>query len=89
VRGVRSVSDRQTSGRLLVERPPSKAPGGRSAPPDAGLPAEVVALAELLAEVVVLAADRTVFPSRLQVVAELATEHDSVRRALAAYGTAS
>jgi hypothetical protein len=37
----------------------------------------------------VLAADRAVFPSRLQVVAELATEHDSVRRALAAYGTAS
>jgi hypothetical protein len=34
-------------------------------------------------------ADRAVFPSRLQVIAELATEHDSVRRALAAEGTAS
>jgi hypothetical protein len=46
-------------------------------------------LAALLAEVVVLAADRAVFPSRLQVIAELALEHDSVRRALAADGTAS
>jgi hypothetical protein len=75
------------SGWSPVERPPSKAPDGRSAPPDAGLPAEVAELAALLAEVVVLAEDRAVFPSRLQLVAELATEHDSVRRALAAEGT--
>jgi hypothetical protein len=77
------------SGRSPVERPPSKASGGRSAPPDAGLPAKVARLAALLAEVVELAEDRAVFPSRLQVIAELAIEHDSVRRALAAHGTAS
>jgi hypothetical protein len=45
-------------------------------------------LAALLAQVVELAADRAVFPSRLQVIAELATEHASVRRALVADGTA-
>jgi hypothetical protein len=83
------VSD-VTSGRSPVEQqPPSDAPGGRSAPPDADLPVEVAELAALLAQVVELAADRAVFPSRLQVIAELATEHDSVRRALAAEGTAS
>jgi hypothetical protein len=83
------VSD-VTSDRSPVEQqPPSDAPDDRSAPPDADLPAEVAELAALLAEVVVLAADRAVFPSRLQVVAELATEHDSVRRALAADGIAS
>jgi hypothetical protein len=75
-------------GRLLVERP-LPAPGGRSAPPDAGLRVEVAELAALLAQVVVLAADRAVFPSRLQLVAELALEHDSVREALAADGTGS
>jgi hypothetical protein len=77
------------SGRSLVERPPSEAPGGRSAPPDTALATEVAALAELLAEVVELAGSNAVFPSRLQVIAELATEHDRVRRALAAEGTAS
>jgi hypothetical protein len=39
--------------------------------------------------VVELAADRAVFPSRLQVIAELATEHDSVRQALAVEETGS
>ena len=73
-------------GRPLVERP-LPAPGGRSALPDAGLPAEVAELAALLAQVVVLAADRAVFPGRLQVIAELALEHDTVRDALAADGT--
>lgn len=53
------------------------------------LAAEVGALAGLLAEVVMLAAERAVFPSRLEVVAELAREHDSVRAALRAEGTAS
>jgi hypothetical protein len=78
-----------SSGRPLVERPPSEAPGSRSVPPDDDLPAEVAELAALLAEVVELAEDRAVFPSRLQVIAELATEHDSVRQALATNGTAS
>ena len=86
--GVRPVSDLKTSGRLLVERSSSEDFGGWSVPPDADLPAEVAELAALLAEVVELAADRAVFPSRLQVIAELATEHDSVRRALATDGTA-
>ena len=61
----------------------------RSAPPDIEPATEVTALAELLAEVVMLAADRAVFPSRLQVIAELATEHASVRAALMATGDAS
>ncbi|MBV8995277.1 MAG: hypothetical protein JO287_16635 [Pseudonocardiales bacterium] len=82
------MSDLKTSGRLLVERSSSEDFGGWSVPPDADLPAEVAELAALLAEVVELAADRAVFPSRLQVIAELATEHDSVRRALATDGTA-
>lgn len=87
--GVRPVSDLKTFGRLLVERSSSEDFGGWSVPPDADLPAEVAELAALLTEVVVLAADRAVlFPSRLQVIAELATEHDSVRRALATDGTA-
>lgn len=77
-----------TFGRLPVEQqPPSKAPGGRSVPPNADLPAELAELAALLAEVVELAADRAVFPSRLQLIAELALEHDSVRGALAANRT--
>jgi hypothetical protein len=70
--------------RSQVEQPPSKAPGDRSAPPDTDPTTEVTALAELLAEVVVLAGQRAVFPELLQVIAELATEHASVRAALAA-----
>ncbi|MBV9650002.1 MAG: hypothetical protein JO296_07685 [Pseudonocardiales bacterium] len=75
-----------TSGRPPVEQlPPSKAaPGGRSAPPDTDPATEVTALAELLAEVVVLAGQRAVFPTRWEHVAELAMEHHSVRVALAA-----
>lgn len=75
-----------TSGRSAVEQLPlSNAPGSRSAPSDADLAGEVAVLAELLAEVVELAEDRAVFPSRLQVVAELALEHASVRAALAGW----
>ncbi|HJT05161.1 MAG TPA: hypothetical protein VJ757_16265 [Pseudonocardiaceae bacterium] len=69
------------SDRSLVERRSSEAPGGRSAPPDPDLAAEVAALAELLAEMVRLARYGAVFPSRWQ-VAELALEHKSVRAAL-------
>lgn len=47
-----------------------------------GLAEEIETLAALLTEVVDLAADRAVFPSRLEMIAELAREHDSVRRAL-------
>jgi len=47
---VRPMSD-LNSGRLLVEQSSSEAPGGRSAPSDAGLAAEIAALATL-AEVV-------------------------------------
>jgi hypothetical protein len=72
------------SGRPLVERHPSVIPRGRSAPPDGGLAAEVAALAGLLAEVVQLAGDSALFPSRWAQVAELALEHESVRAALRA-----
>lgn len=88
MREVRPVTT-PTPDRSPVERRPSKVPGGRPAPPDTDLAAEVAALAGLLVEVVELAADRAVFPSRLQVVAELALEHASVRWALAADGTGS
>lgn len=74
-----------TPDRSPVEQPPSKAPAGRSAPADSDLATEVAALAELLVEVVELAEDRAVFPSRLQVIAELALEHPSVRAALAGW----
>jgi hypothetical protein len=70
--------------RPLVERCLSEAPGGRWTPPDRGLATEVAALAELLAEVVHLAGDSAVFPSRWAQVAELALEHESVRAALRA-----
>ena len=73
-----------TSGRPPVNRPPSKAPGGRSAPPD--MASEIAALAELLAEVVQLAGQHAVFPGRWAHIAELAMEHHSVRAALAAAG---
>jgi hypothetical protein len=72
------------SDRSLVGRSPSEAPGDRSAPPDPDLAAEVAALAELLAEMVRLARDSAVFPSRWAQVAELALEHESVRAALRA-----
>lgn len=70
--------------RPLVERRPSDAPGGRSASPDTSLATEVTALAELLAEVVRLAGDSAVFPSRWEQVAEIALEHESVRAVLRA-----
>ena len=72
------VSD-LNSGRF---EPPSGFPGGRSAPGDVDLATEVAALAALLAEVVELAGNSAVFPSRWELIAELALEHDSVRAAL-------
>jgi hypothetical protein len=70
--------------RPLVERHPSEAPGSRSARPDGGVATEVAALAGLLAEVVQLAGDSALFPSRWAQVAELALEHEAVRAALRA-----
>ena len=70
--------------RPLVERRPSDAPDGRSTPPEVDHATEVAALADLLAEVVHLARDCAVFPSRWAQVAELALEHGSVRAALRA-----
>ena len=55
---------------------------GRTAASDAAQ--EIEALAALLAEVVQLAEDRAVFPGRWAHVAELAREHQVVRRALVA-----
>lgn len=52
-----------------------KSPSGQPVP-------EVVALAELLAEVVLLAGQRALFPGRLDEIAERAQEYRSVRRAL-------
>ena len=57
-------------------------PSGRSVPTPADPATEVEALAALLAEVVELAGDGAVFPSRWAQVAELAMEHESVRRLL-------
>ena len=76
------VSELKTSDRPSVERPPSKAPGGQSAPPDTGLATEVAALSELLAEVVHLTRQRAIFPGQWEQIAELALEHPSVRAAL-------
>lgn len=61
MRRVRAVSD-PTPGRSSVEQPPSKAPGARSVPTDADLAGEVAALAELLAQVVMLAGQHAVYP---------------------------
>lgn len=71
-----------TSDRPLVERFPSDAPGGRSAPSSTDLAMEIQALANLLAEVVTLAAKRAIFPGQWELIAELALEHESVRAAL-------
>lgn len=68
--------------RPRVERPPSECPRGLSVAAPGDPAAEIEALAALLAEVVELAGDRAMFPSRWIEVAELAMEHDSVRRAL-------
>lgn len=54
---------------------PVRSPGGQPVP-------EVEVLAELLAEVVVLAGQRALFPGRLDQIADRAQEHNSVRRAL-------
>lgn len=78
-----------SSGRPRVEQSQSQSPGGHPAPPVADPPTEVAALAALLAEVVELAGQRAVFPSRWALIAELALEHDSVRAALRAEHTGS
>jgi hypothetical protein len=72
-----------TPDRPLVKRRTSEAHGGRPAPPG-GLATEVAALAGLLAEVVQLAGDSALFPSRWAQAAELGLEHESVRAALRA-----
>jgi hypothetical protein len=48
---------------------------------------EIESLTALLAEVVQLAEDRAVFPGRWTHIAELAKEHQVVRRALLAAGS--
>ena len=68
--------------RPWAEQSSSQSLGSRQAPPDADSATEVAALAALLAEVVELARQRAVFPSRWTLIAELALEHDSVRAAL-------
>ena len=84
---VRPISD-LNSDRPLVERCPSEAPDGRSAPlPSADLVTEIQTLADLLAEVVRLAATRVIFPGQWALIAELAMEHESVRAALQSEGT--
>lgn len=85
---MRQVSD-LSSGRSLVERPPSQAPGGRPAPRDVDLAAEVAALAALLADVVQIARSSAIFPGQWAELAELAQEHASVRAALQAERTGS
>jgi len=62
---------------------------GAAAPIADDLTTEVEVLAALLAEVVMLAGDRAVYPTRLELVAELAMKHDSVRAALRADRTTS
>jgi hypothetical protein len=76
-----------TPDRPPVEQPLSQAPGGRSAPPN-GLAAEIAALAELLAETVVLARQSAVYPGQWEHIAELALEHGAVRAALRTEQTA-
>jgi len=86
---VRQVSDR-SSGRPPVEpAPASLAPGGRPAPRDVDLAAEVAALAALLADVVQVAQSSAIFPGQWAELAELALEHASVRSALHAERTES
>jgi hypothetical protein len=87
---VSPVSD-LTAGWPPVERPPSKAPGSRSAPPDIEpLITEVAALAGLLAQVVEMASKAAIFPGHWEALAEQAMEHHSVRAALlTAQGDAS
>lgn len=65
-------------------RPAGGGSARRPAGPTDDPTAEVNALAELLADVVMLAGDRALFPSRWELIAELALEHDSVRAALRA-----
>jgi hypothetical protein len=75
-------------GQPPVELPPlTIAPGDRPARSDIDLATEVTALAALLAEVVQLAGDSALFPSRWELIAESALEHDSVRAALQAERT--
>jgi hypothetical protein len=71
------------SGRAPVELLSSTtAADGRPVRHPYGPVEEVEALAVLLAEVVKLAEDRAMFPGRFALIAELALNHKSVRRAL-------
>lgn len=76
---------------VIPGRPPEELalsipPGPRPVPPEDV--AEVKAFAALLAEMVLVAGDRAIFLSRWEHLADLALEHDSVRSALRAEGTA-
>jgi len=76
------VSD-LTSDRLLVKQLPSKAPGGRSAPPDVELLiTEMAALAGLPAQVIELAGKAAIFPDHWETLAEQAMEHPCLHAAL-------
>lgn len=61
----------------------------RQVRPEPACRQELYQLSALLAEVVMLAGDRALFPGRLEVIAELAMEHPSVRAALLADEEAS
>ncbi|MGH3901315.1 MAG: hypothetical protein ACRDTA_24305 [Pseudonocardiaceae bacterium] len=68
------ITRKAPAGRRLSDAP-VRSPGGQPVP-------EGQALAELLAEVVLLAGQRALFPGRLKEIADRAQEHHSVRRAL-------
>jgi hypothetical protein len=70
------------SGRPPTETFPSPTAGGRGRVPGDDFAGEIEALAALLAEVVELSGNRAMYPGRLDMIAELARGHESVRRAL-------
>lgn len=71
----------------IPNRPPRELPplptasSRHSVPPDTDLAEELAQLAGLLTEVMILAGNSSLFPSRWQLIAELALEHDSVQAA--------
>jgi hypothetical protein len=72
---------------LISNRPPnetfpSPTAGDRGTVSRDDFAGEIEALAALLAEVVELAGNRAMYPGRLDLIAELARGHESVRRAL-------
>jgi hypothetical protein len=70
------------AGRPPTETFPSTTAGGRGTVPGDDFAGEIEALATLLAEVVELSGHRAMYPGRLELIAELARGHESVRRAL-------